>query len=87
MFAMGVYVLFGAFFAATESTWPVFMPPQLDVFCLAFRLFGKEAGALTGAIFLGIVGFFLVTLPLIVLVQMRSTNQCGSAEEPPRIGQ
>jgi hypothetical protein len=50
------------------------MPPQLDVFGLAFRFFGKEAGALTGAIFLGIVGFFLVKLPLIVLVQMRSTN-------------
>ncbi|HEX8611002.1 MAG TPA: hypothetical protein VF800_06900 [Telluria sp.] len=58
MFSFGCYLLLGAYFSWVESTWPSFMPPQLDIFGLLFRLFGDEVGAKIGAIFLAILGIF-----------------------------
>lgn len=58
VFSFGCYLLVGAYFSWVDSTWPSFLPPQLDVFGLLFRVFGEEVGARVGAIFLALLGTF-----------------------------
>lgn len=58
LFGFGCYLLAGAYFALVDLAWPPFMPPQLDIFGLFFRMFGKEKGARIGAFFLTLLGAF-----------------------------
>lgn len=54
--AFGIYLLAGAYSAASSGEWPIFMPPQIDLFGLLFRIFGKPWGGYVGALFLALLG-------------------------------
>jgi xanthosine utilization system XapX-like protein len=58
LFGFGCYLLIGAYFALVDLAWPPFMPPQLDIFGLFFKIFGEDNGARIGALFLALLGAF-----------------------------
>lgn len=50
--ALGLVLLVGAYQAASQGQWPVFMPPQIDLFGLLFNAFGNTLGGYISALFL-----------------------------------
>lgn len=69
LLAFGGYLLAGAYYGFTYAKWPVFMPPQLDVFGLIFSLFGDQAGGYVGGGLLCVLGAGLAILGAAVLVK------------------
>lgn len=64
--AFGLYFLIGAYVGASHAEWPIFMPPQIDLFGLLFSVFGKPLGAYLGAMFLAVLGMGCVWLGIVV---------------------
>jgi hypothetical protein len=52
----GVLFLSGAYIAAYSGEWPIFLPPQVDIFGLVFGIFGKPMGGYLAAVFLFVLG-------------------------------
>lgn len=67
LIAFGLYLLFGAYFLWRYTKWPIFLPPQLDLFGLLFSLFGEKIGAYIGAIFLTVLGLICVLAPIFLI--------------------
>jgi hypothetical protein len=54
--AFGVLFIAGAYVAASRGEWPIFLPPQVDLFRFVFGFFGQPVGGYLAAIFLFALG-------------------------------
>ena len=78
VFIFGCFLLVGAYFSWVDSTWPSFLPPQLDIFGLLFRVFGEEVGARVGAIFLAFLGIFFALGAAVAQVRAAQRRETDS---------
>ena len=67
--AFGAYLLCGAYSAFANAKWPIFMPPQLDVFGFLFRIFGEPAGAYLGGALLVVLGVACCGAGIVAIVK------------------
>ena len=56
IFAFGVVCLVGAYQSFASGHWPVFMPPQLDLFAVPFTWLSERIGSVVGGVLAGLVG-------------------------------
>jgi hypothetical protein len=76
LFVVGCFFLFAAYDTWTYQHWPIYIPPQLDVFGLIFGLFGERIGVVMQTTFLGFIGSALTALPVVAI------TRCSRQEKP-----
>jgi hypothetical protein len=57
-------LLVGGIFGIATTQWPIFMPPQLDMIGLVFKIFGNPWAGYIGGFFLVVLGSIIIWVSL-----------------------
>jgi hypothetical protein len=64
LFLFGIVCLVGSYQSFSSGHWPVFMPPQLDLFAVPFTWLSEQVGAVVGGALACLVGLASVVASL-----------------------